>query len=158
MNNIIKKVVEFIKNPKSMFKFFVCLSALLHLILSHLQISSISALTDQICGFSMFFFVLLGFVCLFNAIRTKTIKITNLILTTILIAITIGFGAWLLSIYFSAIKNQNNLNVNNIISGITLSFIVIGLYVIGYIEFIIGFIFEKQHKFDVKDDDLLEDE
>lgn len=151
--NLVKRLVGFLKNPKSMFKLFVCFTAVLHLVLSHLQIASISVLTNQICGFVMFFFILLGFVCLFNAIRTKEITLKRFIITTLMTGLTLGFGIWLLSIYFSSINTQLNLDVAKVMSGIVLSIIVLALYFVGYVFYIIAYIFELKHLYDDEDDE-----
>lgn len=150
------KLLKIITSPKELSKYLICFTAVMHLIISHLQISSISALTDQICGFAMFFFILLGFACLFNALRSKVLTTKSFILSLVMLLATIGFGAWLLSIYFNAFSTQNNLKLSQdnligdlmkspILPGITVSCLVILLYVVGIILLIIGFIFEKKH-------------
>ncbi len=143
MINVIKKTLT---SPKLLAKYIISFTAVFHLIISNLQISSISSLTDQICGFAMFFFILLGFACLFNAIRMQDITLKSFLISVFFLLLTMGFGIWLLSIYFIAIDSQANLNVNNVIPGITVSFIVLALYFISLILLIISFIQEKKKK------------
>ena len=73
------KFLKSLKSPKTLAMYIISFTAVLHLILSGVQIRAISALTDQICGIVMFMFVLIGFVCLFNAIRLKEITFRKIL-------------------------------------------------------------------------------
>lgn len=143
MKKFLFKVSKVIKSPKLMSKYIIVFTAVLHLLISHLQIQSISLLNDQICGFVMFFFILFGFACLFNAIRMVKVTLKKLIFSLVMLLITLGFGGWLLYIYFSSLQSQMNLAISDILPGIIVSLLIIVLYLWGIIELIIAYFMER---------------
>ena len=68
-------------------------------------------LEDQICGFIMFLFVLLGLVTLFEATQIHGERIREEVLTALLCVGTIALGMQLVGIYQQAIQIQSSLDV-----------------------------------------------
>lgn len=139
-------VDAFLHDQKKIAKYIICLSAILHLILSSYQIQAINKLSNELCGIAMFLFILFGFVCLFNAIRLKEPKGKNLIFSILMLVLTIGTGGYLLSIYFDSLAHQKNLVEDAAMAaavkqGVTLSIVVLALYLIGLVETIVACIY-----------------
>ncbi len=154
-NKFLITLKKVLKTPRLMSKYIICFTAVMHLVISHIQIQSIALLNDQICGFTMFFFILFGFACLFNAIRMNQITLKKWIISLLMLCITMGFGIWLVIIYFSSLGTQVNLELNEILPGIVVSIIVLVLYLIGMIELIVGYFVERKQ---VKEVLYIEDE
>lgn len=133
-------VEAFLHDQKKIAKYLICFSAVVHLLLSSIQIEAINKLTNQICGITMFLFVLLGFVCLFNAIRLKEPKGRKIIFSIIMLVLVIGTGVYLLTIYFDALMHQKDIMAGPVISGVILSIVVIALYLFGLVETIVAYI------------------
>ena len=143
------KLLASLKKPKTLAMYLISFSALVHLILSSIQIKAISSLTDQICGLVMFIFILFGFVCLFNAIRLKEITVKKLLFCLFFLLVVIGFGSWLLYIYFYSLANQPGVEVGNVVPGIILSIGAMTLYLIGLILTVVAYFVEKKEKEEV---------
>jgi len=71
--------------------------------------SALLLLENQICGFIMFLFVLLGLVTLFESTQVHVSRSFAGYATIALCAATVGMGADLVSIYQTAIRTQNSL-------------------------------------------------
>jgi hypothetical protein len=126
-------------DQKRISKYIICFTAILHLIFSNIQIQAINKLTNEICGIYMFMFVLLGFVCLFNAIRLKTPSGRKIIFSILMLLAVIGVGGLLISVYLDALMHQNNVMVTPVVMGLVFSIIIIALYLFGLVEIIIAF-------------------
>ncbi len=135
----------FKNDQKRIAKYIISFTAVLHLILSNIQIQAINKLTNEICGIYMFMFVLIGFICLFNAIRLKTPTGKKIIFSIIMLVAVMGVGGMLLSIYVDALLHQNNVMVAPVIKGIILSILVIALYLFGLVETIIAYAFYRKN-------------
>lgn len=140
----------FKKDQKRIAKYIICFTAVLHLIFSNIQIQAINKLTNEICGIYMFLFVLLGFVCLFNAIRLKKIEGKKIVFSIIMLLAVIGVGGMLVSIYLDALLHQNNVMVTPVVMGLVLSIIVIALYLFGLVETIIAYASYKKTQNEVE--------
>lgn len=138
------KFLKSLKNPKKLALYLISLTAIIHLILSSVQIKAISALTDQICGLVMFMFILIGFVCLFNALRLKEVTIKKLLFCSFFIILDIAFGGWLLYIYFYSVNNQPGIELDKVIPGIILSICVIVFYFTGLILTTVSYFKERK--------------
>ncbi len=138
------KFLKSLKNPKKLALYLISLTAIIHLILSSIQIKAISALTDQICGLVMFMFILIGFVCLFNALRLKEVTIKKLLFCSFFIILDIAFGVWLLYIYFYSVNNQPGIELDKVIPGIVLSICVIVFYLTGLILTTVSYFKERK--------------
>ncbi|MCM1130877.1 MAG: hypothetical protein NC310_03945 [Roseburia sp.] len=135
----------FLHDQLKIAKYVICTSAVLHLLLSSIQIQAISLLTDQICGVVMFLFVLLGFVCLFNAIRMKQALGKKIIFSILMLLLVMASGVSLVITYFDAFAHQKDLIQAPIIQALILSFIVLTLYLIGLVETIIAYVSYRLH-------------
>lgn len=92
-------------------KLLVAVAAIVHLIFTYVHTNALLLLEDQICGFIMFLFVLLGLVTLFEATQIHGERIREEVLTSLLCVATIAMGMQLVGIYQEAIQIQINLDV-----------------------------------------------
>jgi len=121
-------------------------TAILHLALTQTQVSALLLLTNQICGIYMFAFVLLGLVCLFNTLRTKSTQGRTFYTSLALFIVTLVFGGMLVKIYFDSIANQPSINAATVYSAIYLSLAVMFCYFASFVLFIIAKIYDMKHK------------
>ena len=90
-------------------KLLIAVAAIAHLIFTYVHTSALLLLENQICGFIMFLFVLLGLVTLFESTQVHVSRSFAGYATIALCAATVGMGADLVSIYQTAIRTQNSL-------------------------------------------------
>ena len=90
-------------------KLLIAVAAIAHLIFTYVHTSALLLLENQICGFIMFLFVLLGLVTLFESTQVHVSRSFAGYATIALCAATGGMGADLVSIYQTAIRTQNSL-------------------------------------------------
>ena len=90
-------------------KLLIAVAAIAHLIFTYVHTSALLLLENQICGFIMFLFVLLGLVPLFESTQVHVSRSFAGYATIALCAATVGMGADLVSIYQTAIRTQNSL-------------------------------------------------
>lgn len=121
-------------------KALIIVTALAHLVLSKIQIEALMKLVSELCGLWMFFFVLLGLVCLFNAIRNKHGKVSITIFSVVMLLLTCVCGGILISYYLDAIKNQNKLETAPVYKAVALSIVVMVVYAFGIVGTVFGMI------------------
>ena len=96
-------------------KLLIAVAAIAHLIFTYVpndatnEGRALLLLENQICGFIMFLFVLLGLVTLFESTQVHVSRSFAGYATIALCAATVGMGADLVSIYQTAIRTQNSL-------------------------------------------------
>ena len=85
-------------------KLLVAAAAIVHLIFTYVHTNALLLLEDQICGFIMFLFVLLGLVTLFEATQIHGERIREEVLTALLCMGTIALDVAVVqkAILFSA--------------------------------------------------------
>lgn len=88
----------------------IAAAAIIHLILCNIHTSALLLLVNEICGFIMFVFVLLGLITLFESTQLKSGQPVPTILTILFCFCTTGVGAMLNRIYNDAILHQPQLN------------------------------------------------
>lgn len=125
-------------DQKRIAKYVICFAAILHLLLSNTQIQAINKLSNEICGIYMFMFVLIGFACLFNAIRLKEPSRKKIVFPMIMLILVMVFGGLLVYVYIDALMHQRNLLKSFVINGMILSIVIIALYLFGLVETIIA--------------------
>lgn len=139
--NFLKRIILDVKNnPAKTATRIVVFTSIIHLILSNIQIKTLTVLENEISGFVMFMFILIGLACLFNAVRFKDLTIRKIILTIVMLLVVIGVGSYLVYIYVYSIGHQNLLKASEVMPGIILSSVILGLYIFGLIETIIAVI------------------
>lgn len=99
-----------------------------HLIFSGVHVSALLLLEDEICGFAMFLFVLLGLVTMFETTRIKADRIKERMLAAGFALATSGTGYYLITIYRHAIVNQKSLEAANVLKAIYFSTAIIIVY------------------------------
>ena len=89
----------------------IAVAAIVHLIFNYIHTNALLLLADEICGFLMFMFVLMGLVALFQATRIKDGEPLGKLVGAAVCLITDFFGYKLVAIYNYAIQNQPSLDV-----------------------------------------------
>ena len=133
------------KTVLSFAKYVIVLTALLHLVLSSIHIEALFQLETQLCGLWMFFFILLGLGCLFNAIRNTKGKISTTIFSILMLLLTCAAGVVLMTYYFKGMAEQPNIQTGSIIKAIVLSIVMIVFYAVGGVLTVIGMIKNIPH-------------
>ena len=132
------------KKPIKLSNFFVVIAGIVHLIISTIQINTINTLSNQECGVVLFMFILVGLAAVFNATRFKEAKGPRVIFVVAVLAVVIGFGVWLLAIYFNAYTNQANANKGQIMKGVIVSILMLACYFVGVVGALWAYIKRKK--------------
>ncbi|MCD7754788.1 MAG: hypothetical protein LUJ09_00390 [Firmicutes bacterium] len=80
-------------------RILVVVYSVMNLILSNRHINALLKLQNEICGFYMFAFVLVGLMMLFEASRMKELRLAVLVRGIVISALEILMGSLLLAIY-----------------------------------------------------------
>ena len=99
----------------------IAVCAIVHLIFHSVHTRALLLLEDEICGFLMFMFVLMGLVTLFETTRVKDGDRVGKCVTAAFCAITDFFGYKLLEIYRYALGNQRGLDAGPVRAALWLS-------------------------------------
>lgn len=99
-----------------------------HLIFSGVHVNALLLLENEICGFAMFLFVLLGLVTMFETTRIKAGQKKERVLTAIFALAASGIGYYLTTIYRYAVANQKSLEAANVLKAINFSTVIIIAY------------------------------
>ena len=68
----------------------------------------------------------------------------QVIFVVAVLAVVIGFGVWLLAIYFNAYTNQANANKGQIMKGVIVSILMLACYFVGVVGAIWAYIKRKK--------------
>lgn len=125
-------------------KLLVMGAAIVHLIFVYIHNNALLLLEDQICGFVMFLFVLLGLTALFEVTQIKTELRKEKILSALLCLATIVMGAVLVGIYREGIAVQATIDVAVVNKAILFSYVLMSVFAVGGVMLLIdGFRTEK---------------
>lgn len=125
-------------------RLLVAAAAIVHLIFTYIHNNALVLLENQICGFVMFMFVLLGLVGLFEVTQIKTQRRTAKFVSAAVCGITIILGFILVGIYEQGIATQANINVELVNKAIYFSYGLMGAFGLGGIFLLIdGFRTER---------------
>jgi uncharacterized membrane protein len=126
-------------------KYIVIVCALANLVLSPTYVSGLLKLENEICGFVMFLFILLGLVALFQASRYKGGVDISLALNLIALILVFALGLYLCSIFSDALANQKTLKKpEDVQKAISLGYSMCSGYGIAFILFVLQAFFEKR--------------
>lgn len=126
----------------------IALAAISHLVFTYIQTRALLLLEDEICGFIMFAFVLLGLVSLFEASQIKPEKRVPMLLTAFFSLATTGMSLLLTSIYRRAIGTQRQLNVAVVNRAVVFSHVLAAVFAAAAVLLIIAFIRKGKKKTD----------
>lgn len=119
-------------------------AAIVHLIFGYIHNSALLLLEDQICGFVMFLFVLLGLTALFEVTQIKTELRKEKFLSALLCFATIIMGAVLVGIYKEGIAIQATIDVAVVNKAILFSYGMMTAFAVGGVMLLVdGFRTEK---------------
>lgn len=123
------------KNLLSIHKYIIGAVGIAHLALTPLHINGLIITDEQICGFYMFMFVLVGLACVFNATRIESdLKWKDMILSTICLVVTMVFGILLSITYMNGIiDGKVDRDVTNIIIAFAFSCVVLAADMAGLV-------------------------
>ena len=125
-----------IKKPLRFFKYMVPFVALLALIRSDVQISTILCLTHELCSIGLFLFILVGLACVFNALRVKKAKSKYGIFTLMTTFVVVGLCGYLIYVYNYSLINQVPIDAARVNKGLIELYVFAGLYLLAIIQFI----------------------
>lgn len=110
-------------------KVIIMVFAIVHLIFTNIHTSALLLLENEICGFIMFLFVLIGLVALFETTRIRAEAKKERLLTAFASFTAAGLGGCLVSIYKNAIAIQRSLDVAVVNKAAVFSMVMIAAYV-----------------------------
>lgn len=99
-----KKIKEKKISALSMMKFIVIAASILHLVFSNVHVNALLVLKNDLSGFIMFMFVLMGLILVFEATRVNGQKISEQIKLLLFSVIDLGFGSTLIYMYISELN------------------------------------------------------
>ncbi len=112
MENTINKNVNGI--AVTILKCIIAISSIMHLFFSNIHIRALLKLTDEICGFIVFMFVLSGLLLLFESTRiVGTSKNKTLVHILLFSFFQFGLGTKLVSIYLNEFAIRDKMDVVN---------------------------------------------
>lgn len=115
----------------------IAVAAILHLIFNYVHTNALLLLADEICGFLMFMFVLMGLVALFQATRLKDGEPLGKYVGAAVCLITDFFGYKLVAIYRYAIQNQPALDVSTVQKALWFSIALMTAFAVAAVMLII---------------------
>jgi hypothetical protein len=126
-------------------KCLVVVCALANLVLSPTYVNGLLKLENEICGFVMFLFILLGLVALFQASRYKGGMEIGLALNLLALVLVVALGLYLCTIFSDALANQKTLKKpEDVQKAISLGYMVCSLYGIAFVLFVLQAFIEKR--------------
>jgi hypothetical protein len=126
-------------------KYFVIVCALANLVLSPTYVNGLLKLENEICGFVMFLFILLGLVALFQATRYKGGLGISLVLNLLALVLVVVLGLYLCSIFSDAMASQKTLKKpEDVQKALSLGYMMCSLYGISFFLFALQAFFEKR--------------
>ncbi len=109
--------------------------------------NAILLLEDQICGFIMFCFILSGLVSLFGATRMDGVSAKKTLFTAGALAVTVGFGYYLINIMLYALYYQASLRNHDVVAaGINFGMLMCSLYALCLVGIIAMSVINKVKK------------
>lgn len=99
----------------------IAAGAIIHLVFNYVHTNALLLLENEICGFLMFMFVLMGLVTLFQATRIKAGEALGKYVGAAVCLITDFFGWKLVEIYRYALANQRALDPGPVKAALWLS-------------------------------------
>lgn len=115
---------------ESIAKVIIMVFAIVHLIFTNIHAKALLLLENEICGFIMFLFVLIGLVALFETTRIRAEEKKERLLTAFASFVAAGLGCYLVSIYKNAIAIQRSLDIAVVNKAAVFSMAIIAAYVI----------------------------
>lgn len=127
-------------------RLMIAVSAIGHLIFASIHVDALLLLENEICGFVMFLFVLLGLVALFESTRIKDGQLSGQIFTIIVCLAAAAAGGELISIYRHAIANQRALETPLVSKAVLFSGVLAGVYVISAVLLLAGLLRQRTRR------------
>lgn len=127
-------------------RFLIAAAAVVHLIFTYVHTNALLLLEDQICGFIMFLFVLLGLVTLFECTQIHAEKPSAMYVTILLCAATVGMGAYLVSIYQTAIRTQNSLEPAKVYTAVWFSLGLMAAFALSGVLLIVDILIKRKKR------------
>ena len=109
-------------------RLLIASAAIVHLILTNVHTQALLLLENEICGFYMFFFVLMGLVLLFECTQIKPEHSLQKVMTVVFSFVTAVPAVLLIRIYLAACQTQRQLNTAVVMKAVYLSVILLCVY------------------------------
>lgn len=128
---------------KKLAKALIAVAAIVHLIFNYVHTNALLLLEDEICGFLMFMFVLMGLVALFQATRVRDGEPLGKYVGAAVCLITDFFGWKLVEIYRYALANQRALDAGPVKAALWLSIGLMAAFAVAAVLLIVDAVRER---------------
>lgn len=128
---------------KKLAKALIAVAAIVHLIFNYVHTNALLLLEDEICGFLMFMFVLMGLVALFQATRVRDGEPLGKWVGAAVCLITDFFGWKLAEIYRYALANQRGLDAGPVKAALWLSIGIMAAFAVAAVLLIVDAVRER---------------
>lgn len=111
-------------------RLLIASAAIAHLILTNVHTRALLLLENEICGFYMFFFILMGLVLLFECTQIKPEHSLQKIMTVVFGLVTAVPAVLLIRIYLAACRTQRQLDTAVVMRAVYLSVILLVVFLV----------------------------
>lgn len=127
-------------------KLLIAAAAIVHLIFTNIHTKALLLLENEICGFYMFIYVLMGLVLLFECTQIKPGHDLEKILIAVLTAIMSVPALLLIHIYLSACRTQRQLDTAVVMRAVTMSAALLAVFAAAAVMLLVDMALEKRGK------------
>lgn len=127
-------------------RMMISAAAVAHLIFTNIHTRALLLLENEICGFYMFIFVLMGLVLLFECTQLKPGRELEKVLIVIFTLVTAVPASLLIRIYLSACRTQRQLDTAVVMRAVTMSVILLAVFAAAAVLLLIDIILETRGK------------
>lgn len=122
----------------------IACAAVAHLIFTSVHTRALLLLENEICGFYMFIFILMGLVLLFECTQIKPGVRLQKILTSAFALVTAVPAVLLIQIYLAACRTQRQLDTAVVMKAVYLSVILLGAFLVAALLLMIDVALSKR--------------
>lgn len=122
----------------------IACAAVAHLVFTNVHTRALLLLENEICGFYMFIFILMGLVLLFECTQIKPGVSLQKILTSAFALVTAVPAVALIKIYLAACQTQRQLDTTVVMKAVYLSVILLGAFLVAALLLMIDVALSKR--------------
>lgn len=111
-------------------RLLIASAAIAHLILTNVHTRALLLLENEICGFYMFFFILMGLVQLFECTQIKPGHSLQKVMSVVFSLVTAVPAVLLIRIYLDACRTQRQLDTAVVMNAVYLSAILLCVFLV----------------------------
>lgn len=125
-------------------KLMIAAAAIVHLIFTNIHTKALLLLENEICGFYMFIYVLMGLVLLFECTQIKPGHDLEKVLIAVFTGITTVPATLLIHIYLSACRTQRELDTAVVMKAVYMSAILLAVFAVAALLLLIDIAMDKR--------------